>query len=334
MSELNGCFIIPTGLGCAIGGDAGANTQVKLISQCCKNLIINPNAVNASDMNEMTDNCWYTEGSIIDNMLEGSIRLERPKTFNRILMVANPPLQPDNFNAMNASLHTLGADIKLVELNTPLTMRACLREDGTAGGEFFGADELIEQIKDMKFDVLAIHTPIECDEAVAKNYWENGGVNPWGGIEAIVSKYLATRLGKNLAHSPIEFQTTPEMLSLHHTKIAEVACAPEIISNTYAHCMFIGLHKAPRIVSNKGLGVEDIDFLVTPQGCWSRPHEACRQNNIPIIVVKENTTIFSEDFDYSSHEGLIFVENYLEAAGVLMSMNAGVDYRTVILKKD
>lgn len=331
MNNLNGVFIIPTGLGCKIGGDAGANAQVKLIAECCNNLIVNPNAVNASDINEMTNNCWYTEGSIIDNMLEGMFRLERPKTYNKILMVANPPIQPDNINAMNASLHTLGADIQLIELKTPLVMRACLQEDGTAGGEFFGADELIEQVKDYNFDVLAIHTPIECEERVAKYYWDNGGVNPWGGIEAKVSKYIATRLKKNLAHSPIEYQTNPEMLSLHHTKAVEVSCSPEIISKTYAHCMMKGLHKAPRIVAHTGIGFNNIDFLITPHGCWGRPHEACRRSGIPIIVVRENTTVFSKEFNYSSNKGIIFVENYLEAAGIIMSLNAGVNPETVVL---
>ena len=49
--ELNGIFIIPTGLGCYIGKDAAANPQVKLIAHCCKNLIINPNSVNCCSTN-------------------------------------------------------------------------------------------------------------------------------------------------------------------------------------------------------------------------------------------------------------------------------------------
>ena len=73
-----------------------------------------------------------------------------------------------------------------------------------------------------------------------------------------------------------------------------------------------------------------MDFLLTPHGCWGRPHIACQENNIPIIVVKENTTCFSENFSYDGKKA-IFVENYLEAAGLIMAMNSGVDYRTILL---
>ena len=64
---MNGIFIIPTGIGCSIGGHAGdATCAVNLIASICNDLIVNPNAVNASDINEMANNCLYVEGSILD----------------------------------------------------------------------------------------------------------------------------------------------------------------------------------------------------------------------------------------------------------------------------
>jgi len=54
---MNGVFIIPTGLGAEIGGHAGdATPSAKLVASCCDKLIVNPNVVNASDINEMSDN--------------------------------------------------------------------------------------------------------------------------------------------------------------------------------------------------------------------------------------------------------------------------------------
>ena len=62
-----GIFVIPTGIGCEIGGHAGdANPAVKLIASVTDKLIVNPNAVNASDINEMPDNalCRSPYGSV------------------------------------------------------------------------------------------------------------------------------------------------------------------------------------------------------------------------------------------------------------------------------
>ncbi len=54
---MNVVLIIPTGIGCEIGGHAGdANPVAKLIGACCDNLILHPNVVNASDVNEMPEN--------------------------------------------------------------------------------------------------------------------------------------------------------------------------------------------------------------------------------------------------------------------------------------
>ena len=49
-------MIIPTGLNCALGGDAAYAPGIKLIAACCDKLIVNPNAVNASDINEIPNN--------------------------------------------------------------------------------------------------------------------------------------------------------------------------------------------------------------------------------------------------------------------------------------
>jgi len=113
--------------------------------------------------------------------------------------------------------------------------------------------------------------------------------------------------------------------------------SPEIISNTYLFCVLKGLHQSPLIdlIKNpKNISNEDIDFLLTPHNCWGSPHISCLNHGIPIIVVMENTTCQS-NFSYPEgirgNKKVVFVENYLEAAGLIMCMNAGVSYKTVIL---
>ena len=332
MTKLNGVFIIPTGLGCTLGGDAAFNTGVKLMAECVNNLIINPNSVNASDINEMPSNCLYVEGSTIDRFLQNKLNLEKIKTYNKILLAVNSPVTPMEINTMNAGIWGLGANIEMVELNTPLTMKATFNSDGTAGGEYSGIDELVNQLQHYNYDALALQTFIECDKNVSENYWKNGGTNPWGGIEAIVSKKIAERINKPIAHGP---KNDTIDVNLVNNIAVNMSMAPEVISMTYMFCVFKGLHRAPRLVfdlsktSSNIISSSDIDVLITPHGCWGNPHIACNEKNIPIIVVNENKTCFSNNFIYNDTKNIIFVNNYLEAAGVIMAMSCGVDYKTI-----
>src|SRR5262245_39045451 len=59
--------IIPTGIGCSIGGYAGdAAPATRLLAAAVDYLITNPNAVNASDFIALEPNVLYAEGYMID----------------------------------------------------------------------------------------------------------------------------------------------------------------------------------------------------------------------------------------------------------------------------
>ncbi len=320
-----GVMIIPTGIGCAIGGHAGdATPAARLLAKACDTLVVHPNVVNASDICEMTENMLYVEGSHLDSFLEGKINLQRVTTQNRILLVANHPVTPTTVNAMHAARVTLGADIRTVELRTPLMMKAHFEPNGEASGRVSGWRELVEQIKGYEFDALAIHTPIDVSREIALGYFRNGGVNPWGGVEAQASRLIAHWSKVPVAHAPLE-ATSPddnELYFIANTKV-NPRIAPEVLSLAYLHCILKGLHRAPRIGS--GLSVADVAFLVSPIGCDGPAHRACRASGIPVIVVRENTTCLDEPLKGDE----IVVENYLEAAGVVLAMRAGVSRQSV-----
>jgi len=323
-----GVMTIPTGLGCTIGGHAGdATPAARLIAAACDKLIVHPNVVNASDICELTDNMLYVEGSTLDRFLSGTIELQEVRS-NRILIVANRPGTPVTVNAMNAARVTLGIDAKVLELDAPLIMRGKFYHDGTAGGDVIGHRELLKQIETIDFDALAIHTSIDVPRDVALKYFRRGGVNPWGGVEAIASRLISTALDKPVAHAPLE-STTPdddELWSIGANEIVDPRMAPEILSTAYLHCVLKGLHRAPRI--GPGLSVDDVDVAVFPAGCRGRAHEACFSRGIPVIVVRENTCCLERD----DPEPTLFAENYLEAAGMIMAMRAGVTFSSVAAK--
>lgn len=319
---MNTVLIIPTGIGAEIGGHAGdANPVAKLLGSVSNQLILHPNVVNASDINEMPSNALYVEGSILDRFLEGKIELQPVKN-NKILLAVNAPVCSETINAVSCARTTLGADVEIVELKTELKMTSTLdKENGQAGGIVTGWKELVEQVKDLDFDALAIASWIETPRDIALNYLKVSGVNPWGGVEAIASKLIATALNKPVAHAPMDRES--EAWIKYYQEVVDPRMSSEMISVCFLQSVFKGLHKAPRI--GKGLSVNDVDVLVSPYGCWGRPHEACYKKDIPIIMVKENKTVLNKPFK----DGTIIAQNYLEAVGIITAMANGLSLESV-----
>ncbi len=310
-------LIIPTGIGAEIGGHAGdGNPVAKLLASVCDTLITHPNVVNASDINEMTDNTLYVEGSHLDRFLSGEIELRKVLS-NRVLVAVNPPIHPQTINAVSAARATIGADLEIVVLETPLKMIAT-KEKGRASGIVEGWQELCAQVAQYEFDALAITSPIEVERSVAIEYLEHGGVNPWGGVEAKASKLIARALNKPVAHAPTENGTLQGF-----NEVVDPRMAAEMVSVCYLHCVLKGLHKAPRI--GRGLSVGDVDCLITPVDCVGPPHHACIDRGIPIIAVRENITCLNDKMP----DSFIQVANYIEAAGLLSAMKAGVSMESL-----
>lgn len=80
-------LLVPTGIGAEIGGHAGdAGPVARLLGQISDRLILHPNVVNASDVNELPENALYVEGSVICRWLMGTVGLQCVRQ-NRVLTV-------------------------------------------------------------------------------------------------------------------------------------------------------------------------------------------------------------------------------------------------------
>lgn len=309
---MNVVMIIPTGIGCEIGGHCGdANATAKLLARCCDTLILHPNVVNASDINEMPENCLYVEGSILDRFLKGDLFLRKVLS-NKVLVAVNKA-DYQSINAVSAARATIGLDAEIVELRVPLALIAQMK-DGKATGEVRNWKELVEQVREHEFDALGIATPITIDQKTLRDYFIHGGVNPVGGVEAAASKLIASALDKPVAHGPVDYAIEG------FAEVVDPRMAVELVTENFIHCLLKGLHKAPRINYERGISVQDVDCMVSPYGCFGVPHQACLDARIPVIVVRENTTCLK----HPEHREFIYVDNYVEAAGLLMAMQAGV----------
>lgn len=316
---MNIIFLIPTGLGCPIGGHAGdATPAARLIAQVCDNLILHPNVVNASDINEMPSNALYVTGSTIDDLLSGYIGICKVPR-NRIAVLVNQPVPNEIVNVVSAARATLGIKAFVVGLPTNLRMVAEFASDGSATGTIEGAQEATEYLKsiDEPFDTVAILSRIEMPVELAETYIREKGVNPWGGVEAKLTRIMTDILKVPCAHAP--FGHTLDDFN----DIVDPRMAAELVSVTYAFCVLKGLHKAPEITDGSyGITADDIDALVSPINCFGVPHKQCLERNIPIIVVEENDPIVKNRRDFPR----LKVANYMEAAGMLLAIREGITF--------
>ncbi|MFH0929784.1 MAG: DUF3326 domain-containing protein [Candidatus Moraniibacteriota bacterium] len=330
-------LIIPTGIGAELGGHCGdGNAVARLIASACDTLITHPNVVNASDINEMTENTLYVEGSILTRLLMGQIGLERVRS-NKILMLMDK--HPDKFfneeiiNAVSSARITLGIDCDVLALKDTIESKSTYSKSGRATGEILHLESLfniIEKYK-YKYGAFGLSTFISVPSDYYKKYFLKNEemVNPWGGVEAMLTHSLAEILDMPCAHSPMMISREIDNLELG---IVDPRKAPETASITYLHCILKGLHKAPRVTSpDKGINAENISCMIIPDKCIGLPTLACIEQGIPVIAVRENKNKMKNNLkDLPFERGKLFiVDNYLEAVGVMHALKTGVSVESV-----
>lgn len=333
-------LIVPTGIGSEIGGHAGDATPVaRLMGKACDLLITHPNVVNASDINEIPDNALYVEGSVLTRLLMGTLGLQ-PVRSNRVIVVIdaheNELFVNAAINAVNAAKAAYGFRCpKVVKLDPPVVMKSRYSDSGRAAGEIEGFDDLLETLITERetYDAVAVSSVIQVPEHYHQEYFDREGemVNPWGGVEALLTHAISSFLNVPSAHAPM-FES--EHIANLDPGIVEPRMAAEAISSTFLQCILKGLHKSPRIVSDRGamnqtgvLTVEDVSCLVIPDGCLGLPTVAALEQGIPVIAVRENRNLMKNDLGALpwAPGQLHIVENYWEAVGVMTAIRAGIE---------
>ena len=332
----NAVLLIPTGIGAEIGGHCGdGNAVARLLASACDTLVTHPNVVNASDINEMTSNTLYVEGSILTRLLNGQIGLQNVKS-NRLLMLMDKHderlFNNEVINAVSSARVTLGLDCDVHEMKNIIESVSHYSKSGRAVGEINSLEKIFQVVEKHKndYDAVALSTFIRVPKYFHEKYFKDSDmVNAWGGIEAMLTHSIAEIFNIPCAHSPM--MTSKEVMNTD-LGIVDPRKAPETSSVTYLHCILKGLHRAPRIVPfDKGLTLEDISCVIIPDGCIGLPVLACLTNNIPVIAVKENKNNMQNNLENLpfKKDRLFIVNNYLEAAGVMNSLKAGVSPESV-----
>lgn len=287
-----GAFIVPTGIGASIGGFAGdASKWARKLSKKCK-LIVNPNVVNAACFSGITDNMLYVEGYTLDDFFKGNCCLQEADK-NKIGVVFDKAISQE---ILNIHINTINAvktvyDINIVDYEIT---------DEEVGVEFFidksnsstGNVKNLETIKRASENLIqkgcdAIAIVCHFPEEQGENYSNGVGVDPVGGVEAIISHYVSRELKVPCAHAPAF-----EEIDIS-TKIVDSRCSAEYITPTFLPCVLIGLNQAPKIVS-RGLSINDVDFLVVPfNSLGGIPVLEAQKRGIRIYAIKENNTVLN-----------------------------------------
>lgn len=334
--EFSCVLLIPTGIGAEIGGHCGdGNAVARLIASSCDTLITHPNVVNASDINEMTENTLYVEGSIITRFLMGQLGLQKVRA-NRILMLMDEHedelFNNEIVNAVSSARISLGISCDVVKMSDKVNSTSLYSVSGRAVGQIENIEKLFGIAKKYipHYDAIGLSTFIRVPEQFHKLYFsEDNMINPWGGIEAMLTHSLSLEFNLPSAHSPM--MSSREVMNLE-VGIVEPRKAPETSSTTYLHCILKGLHKSPKLVPfDKGLNVQDISCLIIPDGCIGLPTLAAMENEIPVIAVRENKNRMCNDLEkYPFKPNKLFiVDNYLEAVGVMNAIKAGISIEAV-----
>ena len=342
--SFNAVLMVPTGIGAEIGGHAGDATPVAtLLASVCDTLVTHPNVVNASDLVDIPPNALYVEGSVISRLLMGTVGLQRVRG-NRLLVVIGPH-EDELFtnaaiNAVSAARISYGLrGAEVVQLGPSMTMKSHYTPSGRAAGRIDGLESLWEVLDARRgsYDAVAITSVINMPASYHEQYFEVAGamVNPWGGVEAMLTHALSTLYDVPSAHSPM--METQEIANMD-PGIVDPRMAAEAISLTFLQCILKGLQKSPRIVTDEGsmerfgvLTVRDIACLVIPDGCVGLPTLAALEQGIPVIAVRENKNLMNNDLTSLpwSQGQLYIVDNYWEAAGVMAGLKAGIDPQVV-----
>ena len=308
-----GAFIVPTGLGASIGGYAGdASFWARKFASKFQ-LIVNPNVVNAGCFSGITENMLYTEGYSIDEFFKNKLNLSPITKQNKIGVIFDKSIPQGilnvHINTINAVKTIYGCDI----IGYDITDENCgvefnVDSSKISTGSVKNISTILESGKrllEKGADALAIVCRFEDDDF--DDYSNGIGVDPVGGVEAIISHYISRELKVPCAHSPAFDDITISQ------DIVDARCSAEYITPTYLPCILLGLSQAPTLnFDNTGLSINDLKFLVMPYNCLgSIPVFEALKRNINVYAIKENKTVLDITADKISNN-IIVIDTYQE----------------------
>ncbi|KVQ49924.1 hypothetical protein WK03_07750 [Burkholderia cepacia] len=268
----------------------------------------------------------------------GTAGLKRVRA-NRVRSVVeqhpDAPILHATLNSVAAAGATFGmhnAGIALVDPSIALASH--FTASGRAARTVQHLDRLVALLAARRgdYDAIALSTRVAVDPACRVEYFRSHGelVNPWGGVEALLTHALSALLDVPAAHAPMY---ESQAVAREDLGVVDPRMAAEAISTGFFMCVLKGLRQSPRLITHAAdmrasdvVTAANVSCIVIPGGCLGLPVLAALEQRIPVIAVRGNASIMRNDLGGlpwapgQYHE----VDNYLEAAGLLAAIRHGI----------
>lgn len=288
---------LPTGIGADIGGYAGDFGYIAREFSRDFHLIINPNAVNGGILSAINYDMSYLEGFLFDEFFKGNFGIIPKKQYetNKIGIIFDCEIPQ---NILNVHINTLNA-LKMVQgietfaieyTKKPVGVEIKI-ENGISFGNLKNPDTLIESAKNLinkGTEAIAVVCFFgeDCEDI---NYSNANGIDPIGGVEAIISHLIAKTFKIPCVHAPAFYDIDISQ------KIENPKVSSELISSTYLPCIMQGLNIAPKIVefdNENAINYKKIDYLIVPYDAMgSSAVLSSISNGVKIVAVKNKTVL-------------------------------------------
>ncbi len=346
-------FVVPTGIGCSIGGFAGdAIPSARLLAAASGCLITHPNVMNGASLYWNDTRIQYVEGYALDRFAIGELAL-RPVRQQKVGLLLDAGLEPAlrqrHLQVADGCRASLGLNVgPVVTTEVPLEVRTCTSASGVSSGVIGQPEALLragDVLKKAGATAIAVVTRFPDDYVVEtlEAYRGGRGVDALAGAEAVISHLLVRHLCIPCAHAPA-LKTLPIDEKL------DPRAAGEEIGHTFLSCVLVGLSRAPDLISL--LPKDSGDKRVIPEalnrdqlGAIVAPYDAlggeavlaCLEMGLPLITVTNKSVLdvtpealgLKEELRKIDVSSVMHAQNYLEAAGLLMLLREGISPEAV-----
>ena len=333
-------MLVPTGIGCAIGGYAGdALPSARLLAAASGCLITHPNVVNGAALYWSDPRIHYVEGYGLDRFAAGDWLL-RPVRRQRIGLLLDAGIEPElaqrQIQVAEACRATLGLEIgPVLSTDVPLGVHLERGASGASWGSLERPDALLragERLRTAGATAIAVvaRFPEDPQSAELAAYRQGSGVDALAGAEAVISHLLVRHLQIPCAHAPA---LGPLPLDPH----LDPRAAAEELGYTFLACVLVGLSRAPDLVpAGQGmvegnglradqLGVDQLGAVVVPDGALGgEALLAAVARDVPVIAVANPSLLAVTPELLGLAEAVLPAASYSEAAGLVLALREGL----------
>ena len=328
-------MVVPTGVGCSIGGYAGdAIPSARLLASASGCLITHPNVMNGAALFWSDPRIHYVEGYALDRFAVGAWDL-RPVRRQRIGLLLDAGIEPElvqrQIQVAEGCRATLGLEIgPVLTTDAPLGVHLEQGSSGASWGTLDGVDALLragERLQAAGATAIAVVAsfPEDSHSDALAAYRAGNGVDALAGAEAVISHLLVQHLQIPCAHAPA---LAPLPLDPH----LDPRAAGEELGYTFLACVLVGLSRAPDLVSAgqgmvgaDGLRADQLGAVVVPYGALGGEAVlACLERRVPVISVINPSLLSVTAEALEIRSGVQPAASYAEAAGLVLALREGL----------